>query len=106
MTRNPPPDRTPDGHHVLIHGRRRRASDPGLPADVAARLRSHLMAARRAVHSALRSHDVRAERMARRRVHTAKVALGERGTPWWEQDDEQRRIRWREGLTALDEDGA
>src|SRR6478672_9370098 len=27
-------------------------------------------------------------------VHAAKTALGERGTPWWEQSDEQRRTRW------------
>ncbi|MFJ8565515.1 hypothetical protein [Streptomyces sp. NPDC093514] len=60
------------------------------------------MSARRAVGAALRSHDVQAEREARHRVHTAKVALGERGTPWWEQDDVQRRARWLDGLAALD----
>lgn len=100
------PPHTPDGHHVLIGGRRWRATDPALPAEVAARLRSHLMAARRAVGAALRTHDGAAERAARRRVHTAKVALGERGTPWWEQSDAQRRTRWLDGLAALDEDRA
>ncbi|MFD9516318.1 hypothetical protein [Streptomyces sp. NPDC059979] len=55
--------------------------------------------------SALRSLDEQAEHEARRRVHTAKVALGERGTPWWEQDDAQRRARWLDGLAALDGDG-
>ncbi|WHU50157.1 hypothetical protein QNM97_13525 [Gordonia sp. L191] len=30
----------------------------------------------------------------------ADVALGERGTPWWEQTDAQRRQRWE---TAVDE---
>lgn len=106
VTEKPPPERTPDGHHVLIGGRRWRATDPALPDDVAARLRAHLMAARRAVGAALRAADERAEREARRRVHTAKVALGERGTPWWEQDGDQRRERWLAGLAALDgEDG-
>ncbi|MFD3701071.1 hypothetical protein ACFWUZ_33930 [Streptomyces sp. NPDC058646] len=105
MTRNPPPARTPDGHYVLIDGRRWRATDPDLPDEVSARLRSHLMSARRAVAAALRSHDEQAEREARRRVHTAKVALGERGTPWWEQDAAQRRARWQDGLAALDEAG-
>ena len=34
------------------------------------------------------------ERAARAGVHAAKVALGERGTPWWEQSDDERRLRW------------
>jgi hypothetical protein len=32
----------------------------------------------------------------------AKVALGERGTPWWDQREAERRARWEEGLAALD----
>ena len=42
-----------------------------------------LMDARRAVAAARRAADPAAERAARDRVHAAKVALGERGTPWW-----------------------
>lgn len=60
------------------------------------------MAARRAVATARRAQDAEAERSARARVHTAKVALGERGTPWWDQPEPERRARWSEGLTALD----
>jgi hypothetical protein len=60
------------------------------------------MAARRAVHSATTADDEQAERAARSRVNRAKIALGERGTPWWEQSDEERRHRWEEGLTSLD----
>lgn len=105
MTRDTPPEHTPDGHYVLIDGRRWRATDPELPADAAARLRAHLMAARRAVGAALRARDEGAEHEARGRVHTAKVALGERGSPWWEQTRAERRARWRDGLAALDEDG-
>ncbi|MFJ4715430.1 hypothetical protein [Streptomyces sp. NPDC088785] len=90
---------------MVIRGRRWRATDPALPDAVAARLRSHLMAARRAVGAALRAGDAAAERAARDRVHTAKVALGERGAPpWWEQDEAARRRRWEDGLDRLDQD--
>ncbi|GAA3120900.1 hypothetical protein GCM10020254_80110 [Streptomyces goshikiensis] len=81
MSRDSPPEHTADGRYVVIDGRRWRATDPDLPPDAAARLRTHLMAARRAVGAALRAHDEEGEREARRRVHTAKVALGERGAP-------------------------
>ncbi|MFJ3505087.1 hypothetical protein [Streptomyces sp. NPDC090135] len=101
----PKPARTPDGRYVIIDGRRWRATDPDVPEDVAARLRSHLMAARRAVGMARRAQDTAAERAARDRVHTAKVALGERGTPWWDQQEPERRARWSDGLAALDGQG-
>ncbi|MFI5703404.1 hypothetical protein ACIA78_25600 [Streptomyces xanthochromogenes] len=96
-------DHTPDGHFVVIDGRRWRATDPMLPEDIASRLRKHLMAARRAVRSALSDEDEAALRAARGRVQRAKVALGERGTPWWEQSPAQRRRRWEDGLAALDD---
>ncbi|MFE3122127.1 hypothetical protein [Streptomyces hydrogenans] len=57
----------------------------------------------RAVAAALRAQDAEAERAARNRVHTAKVALGERGTQWGDQEETERRARWSEGLAALDE---
>lgn len=44
------------------------------------------MAARRAVQAAKRQGDAGATAAARRRVHAAKVALGERGPPWWGAD--------------------
>ncbi|MFF7381678.1 hypothetical protein [Streptomyces griseoluteus] len=96
-----PPEKTPDGHFVVIGGRRWRATDPDIPEDVAARLRRHLMAGRRGVRDA---GDGAAERVARGRVHRAKVALGERGVPWWEEPAEARRRRWEEGLARLDAD--
>ena len=89
---------TPDGHHVVIDGRRWRATDPALPEEVGVLLRKELMAARRTVGAALKAHDEDAEKAARARVHRAKTALGERGTPWWEQTSEQRRQRWEAGL--------
>ncbi|MFI6024966.1 hypothetical protein [Amycolatopsis magusensis] len=95
------PERTPDGRFIVVDGRRWRATDPEIPEEAAARLRSHLMRARRDVGAARRNQDTDAEREARARVHTAKVALGERGTPWWEQDSAERRERWQHGLDAL-----
>jgi uncharacterized protein len=91
-------ERTEDGRFVVIRGRRWRATDPAVPEDVAAVLRRELMSARRAVGAALRADDAGAERAARARVQRTKTALGERGTPWWEQDLEQRRARWEAGL--------
>lgn len=89
---------TPDGHHVVIDGRRWRATDPAIPEEAAAELRRRLMSARRDVGAALRAGDAEAEAAARARVQRAKTALGERGTPWWEQTPEQRRTRWEAGL--------
>ncbi|MET9225709.1 hypothetical protein [Lentzea sp. NPDC003310] len=96
------PEHTPDGHFVVIDGRRWRATDPEIPSEPAARLRRLLMAARRDVGAARRADDADAERDARSRVHLAKVALGERGTPWWEQTPAERRRRWHDGLDALE----
>ena len=96
-----PPEHTDDGHFVLIKGRRWRATDPDLPEEVARVLRVELMSARRAVGQALRNDDPKAERAARDRVQRAKVALGERGTPWWEQSADERRARWEPLLAEL-----
>ncbi len=82
-----PPQRavpSPDGHHVVIDGRKWRATNPNLPEDERKRLVSELMAARRDVGRALKTGDKNAEAEARARVHAAKVALGERGPKWWE----------------------
>ncbi|WP_101392065.1 hypothetical protein [Streptomyces sp. TLI_146] len=104
MEAHQPPETTADSHFVVIGGRKWRATDPLIPPDVAARLRRHLMAARRAVRSATTSGDARAERAARAHVQQAKVALGERGVRWWEQTGDERRHRWEEGLAKLDAD--
>ena len=83
-------------HFIVIKGRRWRATDPAIPEDVAAELRKVLMSARRDVGTALRNGED--PEPARARVQRAKVALGERGTPWWEQTLAERRRRWEEGL--------
>ena len=80
------PEFSPDGRYVIIDGRRWRASDPSLSQTRRAELVSELMSARRAVGTAKRGGDDKALREARKRVHEAKVALGERGTPWWTRD--------------------
>jgi hypothetical protein len=95
-------EHTPDGRYVVVDGRRWRATDPLVPEDVGAELRRALMSARRAVGAALRSSDPVAERVARARVHAAKVALGERGTPWWEQSEAERRARWETEVVEPD----
>ena len=44
------------------------------------------MSARSAVGWAKRRGEAEAEKAARKCVHAAKVALGERGPKWWEPD--------------------
>lgn len=83
------PEHTPDGRYIIVNGRRWRAADPEIPDDVRDRLQKHLMAARRV--------------QDRARTQTAKVALGERGEPWWEQTSAHRRERWETGLAELDQ---
>lgn len=79
------PERTADGRYIVVDGRRWRATDPSIPDPFRKELVSELMAARRAVKDAPSDAAVTA---ARARVQDAKVALGERGTPWWEEPDE------------------
>jgi hypothetical protein len=71
-------------HHVVIDGRRWRATDPSIPDGLRSELVAELMSARRAVGVATRAGDDAATSAARARVRDAKVALGERGHPWWE----------------------
>ena len=98
-------EHTDDGRHVVIDGRRWRATDPLIPEDDAAVLRRWLMAARRDVGTAKRADDADAEAAARARVHAAKTALGERGPAWWEQTEAQRRDRWRDGVRRAEDEG-
>ncbi len=79
----PDTERTPDGRYVVVDGRRWRATDPGIPERLRTELVAELMAARRAVRS---EGDA-----ARHRVQDAKVALGERGEPWWEEGTPEGR---------------
>ena len=97
-----PTPRTPDGRWIVVDGRRWRAADPEVPEQVRARLLHYLGTARSAVRTAKRADDVAAVTAARARVGTAKRGLGERGTPWWEQDSDARRERWTAALNELE----
>ncbi len=110
----PPPagdevERTPDGHHIVVDGRRWRASDTSIPDALRAELVAELMRARRLVQT---RGDA-----ARPMVDDAKVALGERGEPWWEEPTDGGRrarlaatiramLRHRDGTTICPSDAA
>ncbi len=82
-------ERTDDGRYIIVNGRRWRASDPTIPEPFASELVRELMAARRAVRAA--GENEAAVRSARDRVHRAKIALGERGEPWWSEPTAEGR---------------
>lgn len=75
---------TPDRRYFVVRGRLWRRTNPALSEDERRRLTSELMRHRAAVGRAKRAGDGDAERAARRKVHEAKVALGERGPVWWD----------------------
>lgn len=87
------PETTDDSHHRMIKGRRWRTTDPQIPEQLRAELVKELMTARRLVKT--RGDEVRF------RVQDAKVALGERGEPWWEPTDDGRRTRLAAVVRAL-----
>lgn len=96
------PERTADGHHIVVDGRRWRATDPGIPEGFRKELVHELSSARRAVGQAKRAGDDEALAAARARVHDAKVALGERGHPWWEASSaDERAPRFEATIRAL-----
>ena len=87
------PETTPDGHHIVVDGRKWRAQDPHIPEALAGELVKGLMAARRLVRTDPPT--------ARPRVQDAKVALGERGDPWWEPTPEGTRERLAAAMRTL-----
>ncbi len=93
MPKAEPPEMTVDGHFMIIDGRRWRATDPAIPDALRVELVAELMAARR---------DVRVDpSTARPRVQDAKVALGERGEPWWEPTPDGVRVRLAATMRVL-----
>ena len=75
---------TPDRRYFVVRGRLWRMSNPALSEDERQRLTRELMSHRAAIGRAKCAHDSAGERAARREVHEAKVALGERGPVWWD----------------------
>lgn len=86
-------EHTADGRYIVVDGRRWRATDPSIPEALRAELVAELMAARRAVRDDPAT--------ARPRVHDAKVALGERGEPWWDEPSEAGRRDRIEAATRV-----
>ena len=93
---------TPDGRYLVVRERLWRAANPALTDDERDQLTRTLMSARRAIRDALKAGDNPAETRARRDVHSAKVALGERGPVWWSDGlpDENRRMIENTGYAA------
>ena len=98
---------TPDGRYFVVRGRLWRCTDPSLPEPERQALVKDLMKARRDVKTAKARDDDALLKDARRRVHTAKVDLGERGPVWWDDGapDYNRKMakntpyrEWFEGL--------
>ena len=71
------PPKTPDGRYIVVRGRLWRTSNPNLSEECRQELIDELMDARRAVKDA--KDDSQALGIARRRVYSTKVELGERG---------------------------
>lgn len=74
-----------------IDGRRWRTTDPSIPEPFRKELVDELMRARRAVGVLLKVGDADLLAEARAQVHAAKVALGERGDPWWDDPTDEGR---------------
>ncbi len=74
---------TPDDRYFVVRGRLWRCSNPALPELERAELTRELMSARRAKGVAMRTGNLPGRESARARVDAAKIALGERGPPWW-----------------------
>jgi hypothetical protein len=87
---------------LVVDGRRWRRTDPALPEDLVAGLKSHLGRGRSAVGVARRAGDEDATAAARVRVGLAKHGLGERGPKWWESEPAERIARAREALDELE----
>ena len=75
---NPPHPVTPDGRYFVVRGRLWRMSNPHLAEAERGRLVRQLAAARAALRKASAANAA-GRTAARRRVHAAKVGLGERG---------------------------
>lgn len=97
-----PGDDDDERRYLLIDGRRWRRSDPSIPPALRQQLVNELMAARRAVKTALAGDDDAMLKQARARVNDAKLALGERGRAWWlPANSEAQRQRLAAAIRAL-----
>lgn len=94
-------ERTPDGHYIIVKGRKWRATDPAIPEAEFEELKHFLALGR----SGSRKSKTKSEddiKAAREYTGLAKLGLGERGQPvWWEDSTEGRQKRWTEALEQL-----
>ena len=74
---------TPDGRYFVVEGRLWRRPNPALEPELRDKLSRRLARARRVVLEGLRTNDLVLVREARLRIGQLRVALGERGAPWW-----------------------
>ena len=79
--------------YLVVGGRKWLAADPSIPDDLRVQLVSVLMRGRRLVKTC--------GDLARPVVHDAKVALGERGRPWWDTDVEGQQERLAATIRTL-----
>jgi hypothetical protein len=93
---------TDDERWLVVNGRRWRRTDPSLPEDVVAALKSHLGRGRSGVRTAQKDADDDAVAAARKRVGLAKHGLGERGPYWWDDTPADRLERAHHALAELD----
>ncbi len=77
---------TPDGRYFVHRGRLWRCTNPYLDESLHQRLVNELMHACRDVRDVERSGDIEGMKQARALAKAAKVALGERGPTWWDDD--------------------
>ncbi|MCU1369380.1 MAG: hypothetical protein JWO77_574 [Ilumatobacteraceae bacterium] len=98
----PQPPEVEAPHFIEIDGRRWRATDPSIPDAFRKELVDELMRARRAIGVLIKAGDDELLADARRQVSAAKIALGERGEPWWDEPSvEGRRQRIEAAILAL-----
>ena len=74
---------TPDGRYFVVRGRLWRCSNPALSPEDRQHWTAALMKARRAKGVAMRAGNLQERETAGQWVDEAKIALGERGDPWW-----------------------
>jgi hypothetical protein len=85
VTKQAAPPVTPDGRYLVVRGRLWRRTNPHLTEAERTALVSALMDGRRAVKAALNGDNAQLAE-ARKQVDAAKIALGERGPVWWDDD--------------------
>lgn len=87
---------------LVIRGRRWRRTDPALPEELVAALKSHLGRGRSGVGAGKKTGDQDRVAASRRRVGLAKTGLGERGPYWWERPEAERIAAAQQALAELD----